>query len=96
MLGFLKNLFAGNPDQEGGAASAEAATEYNGYTIVPAPRNEAGGWSTEATISKTIDGENKTHHFIRADKTGSREGAVELTLNKCRQTIDQLGDRLFE
>lgn len=95
MLGFLKNLFGGSPDQQGNVASAEPATEYNGYLIVPAPQKDAGGWSTEATISKTVDGEAKTHHFIRADKTGSREGAVDLTLNKCRQTIDQLGDRLF-
>ena len=25
----------------------------------------------------------------------TRDGAIELTLNKCRQTIDQLGERIF-
>lgn len=95
MLGFLKNLFGGGPRKEPEPGKAEPATEYNGFTIVPAPRQEAGGWSTEGTISKTVDGELLTHHFIRADKTGSREGAVDLTLNKARQTIDQLGERVF-
>ena len=93
MFGFLKKLAGGS----GKPAAAEAApvTEYQGYAIQPCPREEAGGWSTEATITKEIDGELKTHHFIRADKTGSRDGAIELTLNKCRMTIDQIGDGIF-
>ncbi len=93
MLGFIKNLLAGKAaDKE---AEPAPATEYQGFTIVPAPKEGTGGWSTEALISKSIEGETKTHHFIRADKTGSRDGAVELTLNKCRQTIDQLNDGIF-
>ena len=91
MFGFLKKL-AGTST---GAPEAEPATEYNGYQITPHPRQEGGGWTTEATITRVVNGETRRHHFIRADKTGSREGAVELTLNKCRQTIDQLGERIF-
>ena len=90
MFGLFKKRGGGAKE-----AAADPPTEYQGYQIRPAPREESGGWSTEAFITKVIDGEEKTHHFIRADKTGSRDGAVELTLNKCRQTIDQLGDRIF-
>lgn len=95
MLEFLKKLFpgGGNGEQDG---ATEPATEYNGYTITPTPRKGDGGWSTEATITREVDGELLSHHFIRADKTASREGAVELTLNKSRQTIDQIGERLFD
>ncbi len=69
--------------------------EYKGYVIVPAPRQESGGWTTEATITRDTDGETRTHRFIRADRSTSRESALELTLSKCRQTIDQLGEQIF-
>jgi len=93
MFEIIKNLLGGKSDES--SAKSEPVTKYEGFDIVPCPKKEAGGWSTEATITKTIDGEVCTHHFIRADKTGSRDGAVELTLSKCRQTIDQLGQRIF-
>ncbi|MGI9316519.1 MAG: HlyU family transcriptional regulator [bacterium] len=93
MFGLLKNLLVGKSSES--AAKSEPATTYEGFEIVPCPRDEGGGWTTEATITKTIDGELRTHHFIRADKTGSRDGAIELILNKSRQTIDQLGERIF-
>ena len=93
MFGFIKKMMAGSDSEK--PPVADPPTEYSGFSIAPCPRQEGGGWSTEATISKEIDGEIKTHHFIRADKTGDREGAVTLTLNKCRMTIDQVGDDLF-
>ena len=93
MLKLIKSLFGGSGEPK--QAAREAAVEYEGYSIEVAPQQESGGWSTEAYISKVIDGETQTHHFIRADKTNSREGAVETTMNKCRIAIDQLGDSLF-
>ncbi len=92
MFKFLKRRSASNPQ---GPGKAEPAIDYNGYEIVAAPREEAGGWTTEAIITREVNGEVCTHQFIRADRSGSREGAVELTLGKCRQTIDQLGDAIF-
>lgn len=93
MFGIFKKLLGGTPSES--TAKTEPATGYQGFEIVPCPRQEDGGWTTEATITKTVDGEVRSHHFIRADKTGSRDGAIELTLNKCRQTIDQMGERIF-
>lgn len=93
MFDFLKKLSGGG--RKSTEQIAEAATQYKDYSIVPSPREEAGGWTTEGTITRVIDGQTRTHRFIRADKSGTRDGAVELTLNKCRQTIDQLGDKIF-
>jgi len=93
MAGLFKSLFGGSGS---GSQKHIASVAYNGYTITPSPRQVKNGWSTEGKISRTIGGELKTHHFIRADTTGDLEGAIELTLSKSRMTIDQLGDRIFE
>ena len=93
MFDRLKKMFSGSA--QSAEAVSEPVVEYKGFQIVASPQEGDGGWSTEAMISKQIGEELKTHHFIRADKTGSRDGAIDLTMNKCRQTIDQLGDRLF-
>ena len=93
MLGFLKKMLGGDNSEK--PVVSDPPTEYSGFSIAPCPKQEAGGWSTEAMITKEVERELKTHLFIRADKTGSQEGAVELTLNKCRMTIDQVGDRIF-
>jgi hypothetical protein len=37
----------------------------------------------------------KEHKFIRADRFASREDAVEVTIRKARQLIDQQGERIF-
>jgi len=94
MIKFLKSLLGGT--DTGGDAQPESAVEYKGYRITPCPHNRNGGWSTQAVIEKEIDGEIKTHHFIRADSTSGKDGAIELILSKCRMTIDQLGDRIFD
>ena len=93
MFKLIKSLFSGSPSME--QPNPQEAVEYSGFRIIPHPQNTKGGWSTEATIEKEIDGETKQHHFIRADSSSGREGAVALTLSKARATIDQLGDTIF-
>ena len=66
MIKFLKVIFSSSGDVKG---NAEPVTEYKGFNIQPTPQEASGGWSTEAIISKEIDAEVKTHHFIRADKS---------------------------
>ena len=58
MFDFLKKLSGGS--RESGEQAAEPATQYKDYTIVPAPREESGGWTTEATITRVIDGQTRT------------------------------------
>ena len=92
-FGFLKRLFG---SEGGGARTHEAPPQqYNGYTIVASPRQESGGWRVAGTISREVDGETRTHEFVRADTGPDPEGAVNLTLSKAKRLIDEQGDRLF-
>ena len=91
-FGFLKKLFAG-----GGTSTHQAPPqEYSGYTIVASPQRESGGWRVAGTISKEMDGEVKTHAFIRADTNPDLQGTVDLTIGKAKRLIDEQGDRIFQ
>ena len=92
-FGFLRRLFGG----EGGGVRTHQAPpqQYNGYTIVATPRQESGGWRVAGTISREIDGETRTHEFVRADTSSDPEGAVTLALGKAKRLIDEQGKRLF-
>jgi len=92
IAGFFSKLFGGGG---GGAAKEANATEYNGYTIRPAPRREAQGWLTVGIIAKQFPEGVKEHHFIRADTSTSWDDAVDLTVRKAKQIIDEQGDRMF-
>ena len=93
MFEFLRKLVAGTP----GAASAAAdPVAYNGFQIVPTPSRTDGGWRVQAVISKEMQGEVKTHEFVRADIVSDRDGAIEMTINKARRTIDEQGERIFQ
>ena len=83
MIKFIKSLFGGAGD--GQQAEPEAAIEHNGFRIIPCPRNVNGGWSTEAMIEKEVNGEMKSHHFIRADTNAGKDGAVELIISKAKK-----------
>lgn len=89
------NKFLAIFGSNGNRRQTEMVVEYQGFYIQPTPNNANGGWSTEALISKEIDGEIKTHHFIRADTNASKQGAIELILAKTRIIIDQSGEQLF-
>ena len=92
-MSFWKKLFGG-----GGAVQEEPAgepVEHNGFTIRPAPFIEDGQYQTCGLITKVIDGETKEHRFIRADRFASKDDAIEVTLRKARQLIDEQGERIF-
>lgn len=92
---FLARLNAHGGGKEKSVRHTEAVVEYQGFDIQPTPNKVSGGWSTEAIISKQIEGETKTHRFIRADTTASKEGAVALILSKAKVMIDQVGEKIF-
>lgn len=90
---WLSRLF-GSGDTE--AAAPDVPTvEHKGFTIRPTPRQSEGQWQVAGVISREIDGTIFEEVFIRADKCGSSEEAIEITLRKGRQIIDEQGDRLF-
>jgi len=92
MFEFLRKLVSGAP--EAAPAAADPVT-YNGFQIVPTPRKSDAGWRVQAIISKELEGEVKTHEFIRADTISDRDGAIEMTISKAKRTIDEQGERLF-
>jgi hypothetical protein len=92
VLKLLKKLFSG---PAGAAAPPSDPMEYEGYSVVATPRQVSGGWSTEGTISKEVDGELRQSRFIRADTCMSREDAVQMAFRKARTIIEEQGERMF-
>lgn len=93
MFGMLKKLFGGS-----GEAPVQSSDpmEHEGFSVVATPRQVSGGWSTEGTISREVDGELKESRFIRADTCMSRDDAVRMAFSKARKIIDEQGDRMFK
>jgi hypothetical protein len=94
-MSFLKKLFGLGSGGESAPAPAQTV-EYQDYTITPAPYEAEGQYQTAGAITKLIDGEVKEHRFIRADRHPSYDVAVEFTVSKARQIIDEQGERIFK
>lgn len=93
MLGNLfKSLFSGSDKQP--EATVEP-TEYKGFLIYPESRAEGSQFRLAGRICKEIDGELKTHQFIRSDMLGSKDEADQFMLRKAQMFIDQTGDKMF-
>ena len=84
----------------GGAASTQPepaeAIDYKGFSIEAAPINEDGKFRTAGFISGEIDGEMRRVQFIRADQNSDLQAAVEHSLAKARQIIDEQGTGLLD
>lgn len=91
-MSLWRKLFGGGATREEPAAEA---VEHKGFLIRPVPFVEDGQHQTCGMISKEIDGEMKEHRFIRADRFASRDDAIEVTLRKARQLIDEQGEQIF-
>ncbi|WP_246270372.1 HlyU family transcriptional regulator [Hongsoonwoonella zoysiae] len=86
-------LFGGKSGES--APGSGITVEHKGFTIRPTPRQADGQWQVVGVISRDVDGETREETFIRADKCASADEAVEVTLRKGRQIIDEQGMRLF-
>ena len=94
MIGkFLGRLFGTSTGSGGG--SVLISETYEGFEIQAAPVNEANGWRVSGVISKTIDGEQMSHQFVRADTCADAESAAVMTVRKAKQLIDERGDGIF-
>jgi hypothetical protein len=92
-MSFWKSLFGGGATES--VEKASEPVEYNGFTIRAAPYKAEGQYQTAGTITKEIGGALKEHKFIRADRHASYDDAVEFSLAKARQIVDQSGERMF-
>ncbi len=95
MIGkFLGRLFGGSGDAAGGGV--RESESYEGFDIQAAPVQEANGWRVAGLISKSFDGEVKSHQFIRADTCADPDSAAAMTVRKAKQLIDERGDAIFD
>lgn len=82
----------------GGAAQTTEVSEpvdYKGFKIEAMPLDEGGKYRTAGYISGELDGESKRVQFIRADENADRQMAVDHSIAKARQIIDEQGDKLL-
>lgn len=85
----------------GGAVGAEQAqpttpVDYKGFAIEAAPINEDGKYRTAGYISGEVDGETRRIQFIRADQNSDLQAAIDHSIVKARQIIDEQGQGLLE
>lgn len=90
-MAWLSKLFGGGAQTPDAAASET----YNDFQITPTPMKEPGGYRIAATITKTVDGVEKTHKLVRADTINDLSQAEQASIGKAKQMIDEQGDRLF-
>jgi hypothetical protein len=99
-MSFLKRLFGGGSNAgDGGDAPTGAApagqVEHNGFVISATPYKEGGQYQTCGTVSKEIGGVMKEHKFIRADRFAGLDDAVDISIKKGIQLVEEQGERLF-
>ncbi|MCF8485838.1 MAG: hypothetical protein K9G71_11505 [Rhodobacteraceae bacterium] len=89
MTSFLSRLFGKSAPQ------APEPVLHKEFRIFPQPIKDGAGFRIAARIEKDFGEETKTHHLIRADTHGAEDGAIEASVAKAKQAIDQLGDTIF-
>ena len=95
-MSFLKKLFGIGSSGEPASTKPRKQLEYNGFVIAATPYKEGGQWQTCGTVSKTVNGENREHRFIRADRFTDEDAAADHAIMKGQQIVDQLGERVFD
>jgi len=91
---FFKSLFAGSS-----SASQEQVSDpvaYKEFTIEAAPINEDGKFRTAGYISGELNGEVKRVQFIRADQSADRQTAIDHSISKAQQIINEQGTALLQ
>ena len=94
-MSFLKKLFGLGGGSSQPASLPERSEPYEGFEIRATPYEEEGKFQLCGVISREVDGVLREHRYVRADRFATIDDAIEMTLFKGRQIIDQTGDRLF-
>ncbi len=72
------------------------AVEYKGFSIEAAPLYEDGKYRTAGFIGGEVDGEARRVQFIRADQNADLQAAIDHSIAKARQIIDEQGKALLQ
>ncbi len=75
---------------------ATAPVDYKGFAIEAAPINEDGKYRSAGFISGEVDGETRRIQFIRADQNSDLQAAIDHSITKAQQIIDEQGSSLLE
>lgn len=90
---FFKSLLIGSAGTE--QPSPSEPVDYKGFSIEAAPINEDGKYRTAGYISGEINGEIKRLQFIRADQNSELQQAIDHSISKAQQIIDEQGQGLL-
>jgi hypothetical protein len=90
---FFKSLLGGSAGD--GQAKPSKPIDYEGFSIEAAPINEDGKYRTAGFISGEVDGETRRIRFIRADQSADLETAINHSISKGQQIIDEQGKSLL-
>lgn len=71
------------------------AFDYEGFKIEPAPIVEDGKYRTAGYISGELDGETKRIQFIRADQNSDQQLAIDHSISKAKQIVNEQGKKLL-
>ena len=77
------------------APAAPQAILHKEFRIFAQPIKEGASYRIAARVEKDVAGVTKVHQLIRADTRTSQDEAVEASVAKAKQAIDQLGETLF-
>lgn len=91
---FFKSLLGGAAGD--GQPEPSEPIDYKGFSIEAAPVNEDGKYRTAGFISGEVDGETRRIRFVRADQSADLGTAVQHSLGKARQIIDEQGKALLD
>ncbi|MDF2388561.1 hypothetical protein JMG10_44490 [Nostoc ellipsosporum NOK] len=93
----MKRLFGGGGGEAAvpGSAAPAKQVEHKGFTISATPYKADGQYQTCGIVSKEIDGVVKEHKFIRADRFAGLDDAVDISIKKGIQLVDEQGERIF-
>lgn len=95
-MSFLKRLFGGGSEKAEASAAAAKEIEHKGFLVRATPyKAEGGQYQTCGVVSKEIGGVVKEHRFIRADRFAALDDAVDISLKKGQQIVDEQGERIF-
>ena len=92
----LKSIFGGGQGSPRGAETSSEPVSYKEFSIEAAPIDEGGKYRTAGYISGEVDGETRRVRFIRADENSDQQAAIDHSLTKARQIIDEQGAKLLK
>ena len=93
-MSFFKALFGRSSTPE--APQEAPSLEHKGFLIKAKPFKADGQYQLAGTIEKEVEGTLKEASFIRVDRFPALEDAVQFTLSKGRQIVDEQGERMFK